>query len=82
MGGTRFVILLLDWDKPDKSVTLKLLGCISAGTHKDAFLFYQHYTLALVPGMHPMKYPSSFMGELRTSDFSSARVLAKSPQIA
>ena len=63
--GTRFVIVLLDWDKPSESVTPKTLGCTFAGTHGDTSLFHHHCMLAFVPGIHEVKCPSSFMVELR-----------------
>ena len=82
MGGTRFVILLLDWEKPDKSKIPKILSCTFVGTYGNTSQFYRHFKLAFVRGSHRVKLPNTFMVELRTSDFSSARVLANSPQIA
>ena len=80
--GTRFVVMLLDWDKPKESVTTKDSGLYICWHTWRHILIFHDRTLPFVPGIHQVKYPSSFMVEWMTSDFSSATVLADFPQIA
>ena len=62
---------------------LKTLGCTFVGTHKERHIptlpTYHARICAWDSSGEISKHPH---GELKTSNFSSARVLANSPQIA